>query len=71
MHKWIYNDVTFIYDVFQNYMTCSNQTRKYLLQMQTIDRDCIKIINRELTANLNLVKEELVNLRSGYPQLMH
>ena len=70
VHKWVHNDIAFIYDVFQNYMTCSYMALELLMNLNDVDAGNIHIVYREIKQNLHYVKEELVNYRAGYPTLM-
>ena len=67
----VYKDIAFIYDVFQNFMTCSFTAREMLQNVSDIDRESIETVTHEITQNIYYVQEELVNLRAGYPSLMY
>ena len=70
VHRWVYKEVRQIYDIFQNYMVCSYHAVHLLSEMRSINREVIQRIIDEVQKNLDECKDELFNLRSGYPQLM-
>ena len=48
IHKWVYRDVAYIYDVFQNYMTCSYFALDLLKKMSSVDASCIEMVIYEI-----------------------
>lgn len=56
-----------IYDVFQNYIVCSNKALELLEQMKQIDEAVIDKVIEEVTVNIAEANNEMLNLRSGYP----
>lgn len=62
--------VRLVYDVFQNYMVCSNHALELLEEMCEVDNEDILRVIDEARKNLEIVKEEIVNLRAGYPAIM-
>lgn len=70
VHRWVYQEVKMIYDVFQNYTVCSNHALHLLMEMTSVDQTIIQNVADELKKNLDEARNELINLRSGYPNLM-
>ena len=70
MHKYVYKEVRLIYDVFQNYIVCSNHALQLLQTMGSVTAESIAIVVQESRVGLDEARDEIVNLRSGYPDLM-
>ena len=70
VHRYVYKEVRQIYDIFQNYMVCSYHALHLLSEMRSINKEVITIVIEEAHRNLDNAKDEIINLRSGYPQLM-
>lgn len=67
VHRWVYKEVRQIYDIFQNYMVCSFHALHLLSEMKSINRTVVQMVIDEVHKNLDECKDELINLRSGYP----
>ena len=48
-------------------MVCSYHALHLLSEMQSINKEVIAIVIEEAHKNLDEVKDEIINLRSGYP----
>ena len=51
-------------------MVCSYHALHLLSEMRSINKEVITIVIEEAHRNLDNAKDEIINLRSGYPQLM-
>ena len=69
-HKIVFAKTAVTYNVYENYMTCSYYALDLLTKMHSVDEECVKIVSAEIRNNLILVKDELLDLRSGYPHLI-
>ena len=70
VHRIVYSQVKLIYDIFQNFIVCNHHALHLLEEVLDIDELDVKKVMEEANQNLLDAKDELVNLRSGYPQLM-
>ena len=70
VHRWVYEEVRLIYDIFQNFMVCSHHAAHLLGEMGGADQAIVATVIEEAHKNLDDAKDEILNLRSGYPQLM-
>ena len=70
IRRWVYREVSLIYDVFQNYMVCSYHALELLRELSSVDHEEVERVVWEAHRNQELVRDELVNMRAGYPGLM-
>ena len=70
IRRWVYREVSTIYDVFQNYMVCSYHALELLNELSSVDYEEMEKVKAESRANQEIVRDELVNMRAGYPGLM-
>ena len=66
----VYKEVRVIYDVFQNFVVCSNYAVDLLAAFKAVDKKFINAILKEARTNIEEARDAIVNLRSGYPSLM-
>ena len=67
---WVFKEVRLIYDVFQNYMVCSYHALELLQEMCEVDQEDILRVIDESRKHQEIVRDELVNMRAGYPEIM-
>lgn len=70
VHKLVYKEVRLIYDVFQNFVVCSNYALDLLASFKAVDQKFIRAVMTEAKANIEEARDAIVNLRSGYPNIM-
>ena len=71
MHRMVYKDVRLIYDVFQNFLVCSSHAVELLAGgISSVEAGIVQEVITEANHNINEAKNEIINLRSGYPNLM-
>jgi len=70
IHRLLFGHVRKVYDIFQNFMVCSNHALKLLEQLRSLDEVNVSQVLHEAKTNLEEVREILLNLRAGYPGIM-
>ena len=68
--RLLFYGVRVVYDIYQNYMVCSNHALELLQEMCEVDNDDVLRVIDESRKNLEMVKDELFNMRAGYPEIM-
>ena len=67
---WVFDEVRLIYDVFQNFMIGSHHALELLREMSSVDQEDIHRVIEESLRHQEIVRDELVNIRAGYPAIM-
>jgi len=70
MEKVVFADVRHIYDVYQNFIVCSNHALELLDHIRTIDEEDVTAIKQEVMSHLDEATHLVMSLRSGYPSVM-
>ena len=70
VHRWVYKEIRLMYDVFQNFIVCSNHALELLSTISSVDKEYVETVISESKHNLDEAKNEVINLRAGYPLLM-
>mmetsp|Transcript_36933 Transcript_36933/g.45095 ORF Transcript_36933/g.45095 Transcript_36933/m.45095 type:complete len:202 (+) Transcript_36933:396-1001(+) len=68
--KLVFSQVRLIYDIYQNFVVCSNHALDLLEHCRTIDEEIVNAVKDEVLHNLEEARHRIMSLRSGYPSVM-
>ena len=69
VEKLVFSQVRHIYDVYQNFVVCSNHAL-HLLDHISIEPEAVATVKSEVMKNLDEATHRIMGLRSGYPSIM-
>lgn len=59
-----------VYDVYQNFVVCSNHALDLLEHIKALDEEDVNAVKQEVFRNLDEANNRIMALRSGYPIVM-
>lgn len=70
INRILFSKMRLVYDVYQNFVVCSNHALTLLEHVRSIDEEDVKTVREEVMHNIDEANHRITSLRSGYPTVM-